>query len=82
MVKRSWSFAVALGIILLFLLLIITIVAIRATIADPNTRENGFIFLYVATAAAFFLALFAFIAAEQIPDACVLPYSGKLALYQ
>lgn len=82
MVKRSWSFALALGVILLFLLLIVTIVALRSTMSDPNTRETGFIFLYVATIGTFLLALFAFIAAEQTPDACVLPYSGKLALYQ
>lgn len=78
--QREWAFAVALGCLFLFILLLISIAAIRNTWTNPDTRERGIIFLYVATIAAFFLAFIAFVSAEQTPNACILPYSGKLAL--
>ena len=78
--ERQWAFLVALGCLFLFLLLIVSIVAIRNTWDSPDTRERGIVFLYVATVVAFFLAFIAFVSAEQTPNACTLPYSGKLAL--
>jgi len=80
--QRSYVYALALGVLLLFVFLVITILIIRATFNDPDTRERGIIALYLVTGFAFLLALFAFICAEQTPLVCVLPCSGQLALYQ
>jgi hypothetical protein len=60
------------------ILIIVAIIVIRQTWDDPERRELGMIWLYLAAGAIFIAALMIAISAEIRPNICQLPYSGKI----
>ena len=60
-----------------FILILIGILAVRATWDQNKPSESAFIWLYIGTTGVFVSAMMMAISAETRPNLCQLPYSGK-----
>lgn len=75
---KSLAWLASLIGLIALIFLIIAIIVIRQTWNDPDRRELGMIWLYLAAGTIFVAALIMAISAEFRPNLCQLPYSGTL----
>nr|QBK90734.1 MAG: hypothetical protein LCPAC201_00350 [Pithovirus LCPAC201] len=75
---KSLLWAAALVGLVALILIIVAIIVIRQTWNDPERRELGMIWLYLAAGTIFVAALMTAIAAELRPNLCRLPYSNQI----
>lgn len=79
--SRAFRWAIVLGALISFALVLISIIVIRSTWHDEDRRESGIIWLYASAIAIFLTGVGSALSAEVTPDICRMPYSGRFAAY-
>ncbi len=77
MADKSLIWLAVLISLIALIFIVIAIIAVRATWDDPERREFGALWLYLAAGAIFITGLMTAVAAEMTPNLCQLPYSGS-----